>query len=311
MGIWLEGKTLSDKIKEEVKEEVGFYQKTKNAVPGLVGILVGENNASQVYLRTKEKTSQNLGIASKIIKFPADISPSFLKGQIEELNRNDEIDGILVQLPLPPGFNTHEIISTIRPDKDVDGFHPYNLGNLLMNQEGLKPCTPLGIIELLKFHQIGIEGKDVVMIGRSLIVGKPMAAMITNENGTVTICHTKTKNLPQVILRADILIAAIGRAVFVEPEYVKPGATVIDVGMNSLADKDKVKELFGPDPKREKDLSEKGYTLVGDVHPRAIERAAYMTPVPGGVGLLTVAMLMRNTLQAFKARRKFSKSIER
>lgn len=303
MGIWLEGKTLADKIKEEVRKEVEFYRKTKNVVPGLVGILVGENKASQGYLRTKEKTSQNMGIVSKILSFPADISTSSLKAQIEELNRNGDIDGILVQLPLPSGWPTHEIISTISPEKDVDGIHPYNLGNLLMNKEGLRPCTPHGIIELLKFHQIGIEGREVVIIGRSLIVGKPMAAMMTNENGTVTVCHTKTRNLSQVASRADILVAAMGQAIFVQPEFVKPGAVVIDVGMNSLSDKSKVREIFGDDPKREQDLAEKGYTLVGDVHPRAIERAAYLTPVPGGVGLLTVAMLMKNTLQAFKKRR--------
>ncbi|MGB8951893.1 MAG: bifunctional 5,10-methylenetetrahydrofolate dehydrogenase/5,10-methenyltetrahydrofolate cyclohydrolase [Candidatus Aminicenantales bacterium] len=305
MGIWLEGKRLADKIKEEVREEVAFYKNAKNAVPGLVGILVGENRSSQVYLRGKERTSQEVEISSRILAFPADTSTSFLTARIEELNQDNDVDGILVQLPLPSGLNAQEIIATIRPEKDVDGFHPYNLGNLLMNQEGLKPCTPSGVMELLKFNQIGIEGKEVVIIGRSLIVGKPLAAMMTNAHGTVTICHSKTKDLPQVASRADILVAAMGRAAFVQPEFVKPGATVIDVGINSLADKEKVEELFGQDPKREKDIREKGYTIVGDVHPRAIERAAFMTPVPGGVGLLTRAMLMKNTLQAFKRRRNF------
>jgi methylenetetrahydrofolate dehydrogenase (NADP+)/methenyltetrahydrofolate cyclohydrolase len=304
MGIWLEGKTLADKIKEEVREEVAHCLRMRNEVPGLVAILVGENRASQVYVRTKEKTCKALGLYSEVLTFPGDIEAKALKSQIEVLNQRKEVDGILVQLPLPSPLNSHEIISAILPEKDVDGFHPYSLGTLLINQRGFKPCTPLGIIELLKFNKIGIEGKNVVVIGRSMIVGKPLAAMMTNENGTVTICHTKTKNLPEIALKADILVAAMGRAVYVQPEWVKPGATVIDVGMNSLSDKAQVEELFGKEENREKDLQEKGYTLVGDVHPRAIERAEYLTPVPGGVGLLTVAMLMRNTLEAFKRRRK-------
>jgi methylenetetrahydrofolate dehydrogenase (NADP+)/methenyltetrahydrofolate cyclohydrolase len=303
MGIWLEGKTLSDKIKEEVREEVGHCLKTRNEVPGLVAILVGENRDSQVYVRTKEKTCKALGLYSEVLTFPGDIEAQVLKAQIRTLNQRKDVDGILVQLPLPSPLNSYEIISAILPEKDVDGIHPYSLGTLLINQPGFKPCTPMGIIELLKLNKIGIEGKNVVVIGRSMIVGKPLAAMMTNENGTVTICHTKTKNLPEIASNADILVAAMGRAVYVQPEWVKPGASVIDVGMNSLSDKAQVEELYGKDEKREKDLKEKGYTLVGDVHPRAIERAEYLTPVPGGVGLLTVAMLMRNTLEAFKKRR--------
>jgi len=303
MGIWLEGKTLADKIKEEVRKEVAHYLKTRNEVPGLAAILVGENRGSQVYVRTKEKTCKALGLYSEVLSFPEDIEAQALKSRIEVLNQRKEVDGILVQLPLPSPLNSYEIISTILPEKDVDGFHPYSLGTLLLNEPGFKPCTPLGIIELLKFNKIGIEGKNVVVIGRSMIVGKPLAAMMTNENGTVTLCHTKTNNLPEIASKADILVAAMGRAVYVQPEWVKPGATVIDVGMNSLSDRAQVEELFVKDEKREKDLKEKGYTLVGDVHPRAIERAEYLTPVPGGVGLLTVAMLMRNTLGAFKRRR--------
>jgi methylenetetrahydrofolate dehydrogenase (NADP+)/methenyltetrahydrofolate cyclohydrolase len=303
MGTWLEGKTLADKIKEEVREEVAHYLKTRNEVPGLAAILVGENRGSQVYVRTKERTCKALGIYSEVLAFPGGIEAQALKSRIEVLNQRKEVDGILVQLPLPSPLNSSEIISTILPEKDVDGFHPYSLGTLLLNQPGFKPCTPLGIIELLKFNKIGIEGKNVVVIGRSMIVGKPLAAMMTNENGTVTTCHTKTKNLPEIASKADILVVAMGRAVYVQPEWVKPGATVIDVGMNSLSDRAQVEELFVKDEKRKKDLKEKGYTLVGDVHPRAIERAEYLTPVPGGVGLLTVAMLMRNTLEAFKKRR--------
>lgn len=304
MGVWLEGKSLAKKIKEEVKEKIAYYKKMKEKVPGLIGILVGDNKASQVYLRTKERNCHNLGIYSEILTYPEDTDQNFLKKEIERLNQREDVDGILVQLPLPPHLNPYDIISIILPEKDVDGFHPFNLGNLLLKQEGLKPCTPMGIMEILKSNNIVIEGKRVVIIGRSYIVGKPLAAMMTNENGTVTICHSKTKNLPEVASEADILVAAMGRGAYVTPEFVKPGATVIDVGINHLTDKVKAEELFGRDIKREKDLKEKGYTLIGDVHPQVIEKAAYVTPVPGGIGRLTVAMLMRNTLEAFKRRRK-------
>ena len=303
MGTWLEGKALAEKIKEDVKNEVAQYSKQRNEVPGLAAILVGENRASKIYLRTKERNCERLGIRSEILYLPENIEVSILKAKIEELKSREDIDGILVQLPLPSSFNAPEIIAFIPPEKDVDGFHPYNLGNLMMNQEGLKPCTPLGIIELLKSREIQIVGKRAVIVGRSRIVGKPLAAMITNENGTVTICHSKTENLPQVTSEADILVGAIGRGAFITSEFVKPGAVVVDVGMNNLADKSKVEQMFGGDEKRMKDLREKGYTLIGDVHPQVIDKAEFLTPVPGGVGPLTVAMLMRNTLQAFKLRR--------
>jgi methylenetetrahydrofolate dehydrogenase (NADP+)/methenyltetrahydrofolate cyclohydrolase len=303
MGSWLEGKTLAKKIKEKVKNDVALYLKQEKEVPGLAAILVGENRASKIYLRTKERNCERLGIRSEIICLPEDIEGSLLKAKIEELNSREDVDSILVQLPLPSSFNAPEIIAFIHPEKDVDGVHPFNLGNLMMNQEGLKPCTPLGIIELLKSREIPITGKRVVIIGRSRLVGKPLAAMVTNENGTVTICHSKTENLPQVSAEADILVGAIGRGAFITPEFVKPGAVVVDVGMNNLTDKSKVEQMFGQDEKRLKDLREKGYTLIGDVHPQVIDKAEFLTPVPGGVGPLTVAMLMRNTLEAFKQRR--------
>ena len=303
MGSWLEGKTLAKKIKEKVKNDVALYLKQKKEVPGLAAILVGENRASKIYLRTKERNCERLGIHSEILCLPEGIEASLLKAKIEELNSREDVDSILVQLPLPSSFNAPEIIASIHPEKDVDGVHPFNLGNLMMNQEGLKPCTPLGIIELLKSREIPIAGKRVVIIGRSRLVGKPLAAMVTNENGTVTICHSKTENLPQVSSEADILVGAIGRGAFITPEFVKPGAVVVDVGMNNLTDKSKVEQMFGQDEKRLKDLKEKGYTLIGDVHPQVIDKAEFLTPVPGGVGPLTVAMLMKNTLEAFKQRR--------
>jgi len=303
MGSWLEGKALADKIKWEVRDEVALHQRTRHQVPGLIGILVGDNRSSQIYLKSKEKACQAVGIASQILTYPGDMEPAALKAEIEELNRRDDVDGILVQLPIPAHFDTHDIICTVSPAKDVDGIHPFNLGNLMANQDGPKPCTPLGIIELLRSSGVAMAGRDAVVIGRSLIVGKPVAAMLTNENATVCVCHSKTRDLPDVARRADILVAAIGRPAFVRPEFVKPGATVIDVGINRVSDKTLVRELFGDDEKRRRDMDEKGYTVVGDVDPRAADRAGLMTPVPGGVGLLTVAMLMKNTLDAFKRRR--------
>jgi methylenetetrahydrofolate dehydrogenase (NADP+) / methenyltetrahydrofolate cyclohydrolase len=306
MGIWLEGKPLAEKIKEDVRKQAAHFQQTIGKVPGLAAVLVGDNKASQVYVRSKEKACQALGLFSEVQAYPGGVSQAFLEGKIAELNRRDEIDGILVQLPLPAHIDSYAIICSLSPDKDVDGLHPFNLGTILANRVGLRPCTPLGVVELIKEHQIPIEGRDVVVIGRSLLVGKSLAAMLINENGTVTTCHSKTRDLGRVCSRADILIAALGKEVFVQPEFVKPGATVIDVGINSVSDPARVRAYFGDDEKRQKDLESKGYTLVGDVHPAAFERAGAMTPVPGGIGPLTIAMLMRNTLEAFKRRRGIS-----
>jgi methylenetetrahydrofolate dehydrogenase (NADP+)/methenyltetrahydrofolate cyclohydrolase len=303
MGIWLEGKSLADKIKEDVRLQAAHFQQTTGKVPGLAAVLVGENKASQVYVRSKEKACQALGLHSEVQAHPGDISQAFLEGKIDELNRREDIDGILVQLPLPAHIDSYAIICRLSPDKDVDGLHPFSLGTILANKPGFRPCTPLGVVALLKENKIPIEGKDVVVIGRSLLVGKSLAAMLTNENGTVTVCHSKTQDLDKVCSRADILVAAMGREAFVKPEFVKPGATVIDVGINSVSDPVRVRAYFGEDEQRQKDLQSKGYTLVGDVHPAAFERAGAMTPVPGGIGPLTIAMLMKNTLDAFKRRR--------
>ena len=303
MGIWLEGKPLADRIREEVRNQAAHYQQQTGRVPGLAAVLVGDNKASQVYVRSKEKACQALGLYSEVQAYPGDMTQAALLDKIEELNRRDEIDGILVQLPLPPLIDSYAIICSLLPAKDVDGLHPFSLGTILANKPGLRPCTPLGVVELLKDNKIPIAGSDVVVIGRSLLVGKSLAAMLTNENGTVTVCHSKTKDLDKVCARADILIAAMGRETFVKPEYVKPGATVIDVGINSVSDPARVRDYFGEDERRQKDLQTKGYTLVGDVHPAAFERAGAMTPVPGGIGPLTIAMLMKNTLDAFKRRR--------
>ena len=303
MAHWLEGKTLAGETREKIKNEVEEIKAARNEAPGLAAILVGENKASQIYVRMKKRACEKLGIASEVIPLPVDTQPEALHGTIKELNERTEMDGILVQLPLPPQLNPYEAISAIHPDKDVDGIHPISMGNLLMNEKGLRPATPTGIMELLKSRDISVEGQNIVIIGRSLIVGKPLAAMMTNAHGTVTICHSRTKNLPGVAAAADILVAAMGKPAFVTPEFVKEGAVVVDVGTSQFDDKERVIELFGPDDKRVEDFAKKGYTVIGDVHPKVFEKAAFVTPVPGGIGPLTIAFLMKNTLDAYKMRR--------
>jgi len=307
MGVWLEGKPVADRIRAGVKNEVEYFRAKTGKVPGLVGILVGDNKSSQAYLASKKKSSEKLGLFSEILVFPKDMPAEALKALIQTLNEKEEVDGILVQLPLPSHLNSFEIIAVIRPDKDVDGIHPQNLGLLLQNQSGLRACTPLGCLELIKSTGTVIEGQDAVVIGRSLIVGKPLAAMLVNENASVTTCHSKTKDLARVCARADILIAAMGKPGFVGLEFVKEGAVVIDVGSNAVQDKAVVRKLFGEDAKRLQEVDEKGYTWVGDVQPKVIDKAGWLTPSPGGVGPLTIAMLMKNTLEAFKMRHKLAK----
>lgn len=303
MGEWLEGKPVADRIRAGVRDEVDAFRLRVGKVPGLTAVLVGENPASQSYVRMKEKACLSLGINGRVLTLQADAPRDRLKVLIEGLNADDAVDAILVQLPLPKGFNSHEVISWIDPAKDVDGIHPQSLGLLLQNQPCLRACTPLGCLELIRSTGTVIEGKNAVVIGRSLIVGKPLAAMLVNENATVTTCHSKTQDLAGVAARADILVAAMGKPGFVGPEFVKNGAVVIDVGSNAVSDKALVRRLFGEDAKRLKEIDDKGYTWVGDVQPGAIDKAGWLTPSPGGVGPLTIAMLMKNTLEAFKMRR--------
>ena len=303
MGVWLEGKPVADRVRESVKDEAARLRASTGAAPGLTAVLVGDDKSSASYVRTKENACRALGLNGKSIHLPAETTMEELRDLIAGLNADESVDGILVQLPLPKQLRTNDVIGWIRPDKDVDGIHPASLGLLLQNQPGLRPCTPMGVLELIKAAGVGIEGKDVVIIGRSLIVGKPLAALITNANGTVTICHSKTRALAATAARADILIAAMGKAAFVTREFVKPGALVIDVGTSAVSDPEIIRTLFGEDPLRAKDLADKGYTLVGDVDPRVIDTAGWLTPVPRGVGPLTIAMLMKNTLEAFKLRR--------
>lgn len=302
----LSGKEIADAITSEAAADIRELEKTYGFRPGLAVVRVGEDPASAVYVGNKVRTSAELGIKSEHHHLDEDTSHETVLALVEDLNRRDDIDGILVQLPLPTQVDDKEILEAIDPAKDVDGFHPVNVGRVAQGQDALAPCTPLGVIEILKRSGIEIAGKHAVVIGRSNIVGRPLAQLLLRENATVTICHSRTTDLPAVTRQADILIAAIGRAGFVRGEHIKPGAVVIDVGINSVSDPGFARELFdGAElEKRLKTIEKRGSTLVGDVNPReAMERAGSVTPVPGGVGLLTVAMLMRNTVDAAKTRR--------
>ncbi|MBX3291950.1 MAG: bifunctional 5,10-methylenetetrahydrofolate dehydrogenase/5,10-methenyltetrahydrofolate cyclohydrolase [Acidobacteria bacterium] len=298
----LQGKPIAEAIKSEVAAEVmGLHFR-----PGLAVVRVGEDPASAVYVGSKVRTTEELGMYSEHIHMQPDITQAELLNIVRELNARNDIDGILVQLPLPGHINDREILEAIDPAKDVDGFHPMNVGRLSQGLESLVPCTPAGVIEILKRSNIEIAGRHAVVIGRSNIVGKPMAMLLLQENATVTICHSRTRDLPAITRQADILIAAIGRAGFVRGEHIGENAAVVDVGINNVSDKDFAAELFSEEdlPKRLAAIEKRGFTLVGDVNPKeAMERAGSFTPVPGGVGLLTVAMLMKNTVAAAVMRR--------
>lgn len=298
----LDGTKIAAQIKGEVGEEV--KELTAGGLrPGLAVVLAGNNPASEIYVRNKVKTCEQLGIYSEKHTPPAGVTTAELLALVEDFNRRDEIDGILVQLPLPAQVDAKQVLLAVSPAKDVDGFHPMNVGFLSTQRPGLVPCTPAGIVEILKRSQISIAGAEAVVVGRSDIVGKPVAMLLLNGNATVTVCHSKTRDLPAVCRRADILVAAIGKAGMITPDFVKPGATVIDVGMNTINDPEQFKEFFAGNEKRERDFAAKGSTLIGDVHPQVAEVAGAMTPVPGGVGPLTIAMLMSNAVKAAKRRR--------
>ena len=295
-----------NKIAAEIRAEVAAEVKSLTAAgmrPGLAVILVGHNPASEIYVRGKVKSSGEVGIYSEQLTPPDTISTQELLELVLQLNRRDEIDGILVQLPLPPQVESKRILMAVDPGKDVDGFHPVNVGFLSTQRPGLVPCTPAGIMEILKRSNIPVAGQEAVVVGRSDIVGKPTAMLLINGNATVTVCHSKTRDLPGVCRRADILVAAIGRAGMITRDFVKPGATVIDVGMNKVTNRAEFDRLFGGNAKREESFRTKGSALVGDVHPEVAEVAGAITPVPGGVGPLTIAMLMANTVKAAKMRR--------
>jgi methylenetetrahydrofolate dehydrogenase (NADP+)/methenyltetrahydrofolate cyclohydrolase len=298
----LDGVAIAAAIKQDVAEELKKLA-AQGIRPGLAVVLVGHVAASEIYVRDKAQACAELGIYSEVITPPESITTEEMLAMLADLNARDEIDGILVQLPLPAHVDTKTLLDAVIPAKDVDGFHPVNSGRLLAGRSALAPCTPAGIIEILKRSGIPIAGQHAVVVGRSDIVGKPAAMLLLHQNATVTICHSKTRDLGEITRQADILVAAIGRAGFITPEMVKPGATIIDVGMNRITDRAEFDRLFAGNAKREATFAKRGSTLVGDVHPEAFELAGAYTPVPGGVGKLTIAMLMANTVRAAKMRR--------
>ena len=298
----LDGTKLRDQIFSELKDEVRILT-AAGVRPGLAAVLVGENPASQLYVKSKIAACVEIGLASALLTPPATASTLDLLAVVEDLNRDNDIDGILVQLPLPPQVDTKRILEAVDPAKDVDGFHPVNLGRLVSGRPGLVACTPAGCMEILRRNEIQIEGANAVVLGRSDIVGKPMALLLMHADATVTICHSRTRNLPDVVRRADILIAAMGKAGYVEPDWIRPGVAVIDVGTNRVTDAAEAMRLFRNFPERLEKFRGKGSALVGDVHPDAVNVAGALTPVPGGVGPMTITMLMSNTVKAARLRR--------
>ncbi len=299
----LNGNLIGDQILSEVKQEVAELS-NRGIRPGLAAVLVGDDPGSKIYVRNKIRASKDVGIYSETITPSAGSSTDELLELLELLNAREDIDGILVQLPLPPQVDTAQVLTAVSPDKDVDGFHPVNTGLLAAQRPRLVPCTPAGLIEILKRSRIPIAGQRAVVIGRSNIVGKPAALLLIQENATVTVCHSKTRDLPTVAREAEILVVSTGRPAMVTREFIRPGATVLDVGINRLTDAGQVEEIFQGLPERLEQFRAKGSILVGDVHPADVAQVAgAYTPVPGGVGPLTVAMLMVNTVRAARLRR--------
>jgi len=303
----LDGTAVAKDIRAEIGPAVRAFTERAGRPPGLGIVLVGNNAASEIYVASKLKSAGDSGMRADLERLPATAPLAELLDAVARLNRSEAHDGILVQSPLPEAMGEdaeRRVFDLIRPDKDVDGFHAVNAGRLVQNRATLVGCTPSGIIELLERSRIPIAGARAVVIGRSDIVGKPMALLLLHRNATVTICHSRTANLPAVAREADILVAAIGRAAFVTPDFVKPGATVIDVGTTRLEDRSLVERLFAPGSKRREAFERRGSLVVGDVHPAVADVAGALTPVPGGVGPLTVAMLVKNTLRAAEERLK-------
>jgi len=299
----LDGNKIRDQIKAELTEQIQAL-KSAGITPGLAAVLVGENPASQIYVRSKVKTCESLGLYSEKIDLPADTTQERLLGLVDSLNHRDEIDGILIQLPLPPQIDSKRVLESVDPAKDVDGFHPINVGRLVAGTPGLVPCTPAGIIELLVRSKIPIKGARAVVVGRSDIVGKPVAMLLLHQHATLTVCHSRTRDLPAVAREGDILVVAMGKPAFVTGEFIKPGATVVDVGMNRLTSADEVRRIYHDPSGSLEQLAARGSVLVGDVQPEDVkEKAGAYTPVPGGVGPLTIAMLMSNTVRAARLRR--------
>jgi methylenetetrahydrofolate dehydrogenase (NADP+)/methenyltetrahydrofolate cyclohydrolase len=299
----LDGNKIRDEILQDLRKEIEELKQT-GIVPGLAAVLVGENPASQIYVRSKVKTCESLGLFSEKIEPPATSTTEELLALVDRLNRRDDIDGILIQLPLPAQVDSKKVLEAVDPAKDVDGFHPVNIGYLVSGRPGLVPCTPAGVIEIIKRSGVEMKGARAVVVGRSDIVGKPAAMLLMHNHATITICHSRTRDLPGVAREGDILVAAMGRAAYVTGDFIKPGAVVIDVGQNVLKTEEEVRRVFHDPTQALQKLAAKGQVLVGDVQPEdALEKAGAYTPVPGGVGPLTITMLMVNTVQAARARR--------
>ncbi len=303
----LDGAATAKAIRAEVAAGCAELKQQHDLVPGLAVVLAGDDPASQIYVRNKARAAAKAGMHSQVERLPGGASEAEVLATIERLKADAGIHGILVQLPLPDGIDEQRVVEATDPAKDVDGFHPENVGRVLIGMPAFVPCTPAGIIELLKRHEVPLAGRNAVVIGRSNIVGKPMAVLLLRENCTVTVCHSKTRDLPAVASRGDILIAAVGRRGLVTGEFIKPGAAVVDVGIHRIEDEATCREFYGDDPARLAAVREKGATLVRDVHPlQARTRAGWLSPVPGGVGPLTIALLLRNTLEA--ARRSLARA---
>jgi methylenetetrahydrofolate dehydrogenase (NADP+) / methenyltetrahydrofolate cyclohydrolase len=298
----LDGAAIAAAIKQEVAEEVRELA-ARGIKPGLAAVLVGHVPASEIYVRSKVQACAELGLYSDLITPPDTVTTEEMLLLVAELNARDDVDGILIQLPLPAQVDAKALLDAVDPAKDVDGFNPVNAGRLLAGRPALAPCTPAGVIEILKRSDIPIAGQHAVVVGRSDIVGKPVAMLLLHQNATVTICHSRTRDLPAITRQADILVAAIGRPGFITPEMVKPGATLVDVGINRVTTREEFDRFFKGNEKREAAFAKRGSVVVGDIDPKAFELSGAYTPVPGGVGLLTIAMLMSNTVQAAKMRR--------
>ncbi len=298
----LNGNAIRDQIYGELAEDIAALANA-GVRPGLAAVLVGDNSASKLYVNSKIAACGKLGLASFLLTPPATITTNDLLAVVDGLNRREDVDGILVQMPLPPQVDAKKILDAVDPAKDVDGFHPVNVGRLVAGRPTLVACTPAGVMEILRRSGIPVEGANAVVMGRSDIVGKPMALLLLHASATVTICHSKTRELKEVVRRAEIVVAAMGRAAMVTQEYIGPGATVIDVGQNVITDRAQAERIFAKFPEKIESFRTKGSVLVGDVHPDVAEVAGAFTPVPGGVGPLTIALLMSNTVKAARIRR--------
>lgn len=305
----IDGNALAETIRKEVAEGVDQLNQKTGTNPTLAAVLVGDDPASHIYVRNKIKACEQVGIKSDSHYLPSTTTEEELLSLIRSLNDSPDVDGILLQLPLPKQIDKVKALDAISPAKDVDGLHPWNVGLLVQARAALIACTPLGVMEALKRYQVQLAGKRAVVVGRSDLVGKPLALLLMHENATVTVCHSKTRDLPKVVSEADIVLAAMGKGAFITPDFVREGAVIIDVGTTVLKSEEEITSIFGPESKKLEDFRAKKTVIVGDVHPSAHAKSSLYTPVPGGVGPLTIAMLLRNTLRAAEIRRHSQNSV--